>query len=352
MIDPRFYSIRNDMCFADVLKHVGEDKLIGEIDETAAKTVLNGAGTVPFLKSRELGFISDAAYGKLAAQCESGIVLVSRDFDLPVPDQNGRADSQSLGNDSACTFIQCDDPYLVFTKILDCLYSDSMRLLGYCASTSPDTLGNGAHLSPHVYFGSDVEIGDNVVIGPHTMIGRGVTIGHDVIIGDNVSIQAAHIGDRAVIHSGARIGSEGFGFLPRAAGPQKIPQLGRVILQNGVEIGANSCVDRGTLDDTIIGENTKIDNLVQVGHNTKIGRNCQIAAKSGFAGSSEIGDNVLFGGRASIVNKAKLGDRCVVMACSIVSKSQRADTVLAGNPAVDVKQWRRMQAKLKMMGRE
>lgn len=341
MVDPRFYSKRDGVSLADALRHVGEEALADQLGREVADAIIDGAGTVPYLKPNEIGFISDARYGKLATQCEYGIVFVSLDFERPMS-----------SGEKVCTFIECSDPYQVFTKILDFLYADSVRLLGYCAATSPDILGNGAHLSPNVYFGADVEIGDNVVIGPNTMIGRGVTIGHNVIIGDNVSIQAAHIGDSAVIHSGARIGTEGFGFLPRAAGPQKIPQLGRVILQNGVEIGANTCVDRGTLDDTIIGENTKIDNLVQVGHNTKIGRNCQIAAKSGFAGSSEIGDNVLFGGRASIVNKAKLGDRCVVMACSIVSKSQKADTVLAGNPAVDVKQWRRMQAKLKMMGRE
>ncbi|WP_051213743.1 UDP-3-O-(3-hydroxymyristoyl)glucosamine N-acyltransferase [Maritalea myrionectae] len=340
MVDQRFYAIKQNVCLADALSAIGEGAIGAQLDKKDAQRVLTGAGTVPFLHENELGFIADSKYMEVAADCVHGVVLVAEDAELP--------DVQA----SDALYLRCSDPYRTFTGLLDLLYGDSLRLLGYCAETSPKALGNGVHLAPNVYFGADVEIGDNAVIGPNCSIGRGVTIGHNVMIGDNVSIQCAHIGDNVVIHSGARIGVEGFGFLPRADGPQKIPQLGRVILQNGVEIGANSCVDRGTLDDTIVGENSKIDNLVQIGHNTKIGRNCQIAAKSGFAGSSEIGDNVLFGGRASIVNKAKLGDRCVVMACSIVSKSQKSDTILAGNPAVEVKQWRRMQAKLKKMGRD
>ncbi|WP_424981169.1 UDP-3-O-(3-hydroxymyristoyl)glucosamine N-acyltransferase [Maritalea sp. S77] len=341
MVDQRFFASRSDISLLDAFSAIDRPELAVRLSQEDQSRILAGAGTVPFLQDNELGFVADAAYMDAVSDCCHGIVLISRDAELP-----------SVPPESECCFVRCDDPYQVFTLLLDFLYGDSVRLLGYCAETSPSVLGNGAHLAPNVFFGADVEVGDHVVIGPNCSIGRGVTIGHNVIIGDNVSIQCAHIGDNVVIHSGARIGAEGFGFLPRKSGPQKIPQLGRVILQNGVEIGANTCVDRGTLDDTIVGENSKIDNLVQIGHNTKIGRNCQIAAKSGFAGSSEIGDNVLFGGRASIVNKAKLGDRCVVMACSIVSKSQKADTVLAGNPAVEVKQWRRMQAKMKMMGRE
>lgn len=340
MVDQRFYAMKQDVCLADALSAINEDNLSHQLAERDKARILSGAGTVPFLGENEIGFIASAKYMLAAAECAHGIIFISETSELP----NNIATS--------VLFVRCADPYRTFTGLLDLLYCDSLRLLGYCAETSPKVLGNGVHLAPNVYFGADVEIGDNAVIGAGCSIGRGVTIGHNVIIGDNVSIQCAHIGDDVVLHSGARIGAEGFGFLPRDDGPQKIPQMGRVILQNGVEVGANSCIDRGTLDDTIVGENSKIDNLVQIGHNTKIGRNCQIAAKSGFAGSSEIGDNVLFGGRASIVNKAKLGDRCVVMACSIVSKSQKADTILAGNPAVEVKQWRRMQAKLKKMGRE
>jgi UDP-3-O-[3-hydroxymyristoyl] glucosamine N-acyltransferase len=341
VVDQRFFAIKPDVSLSDAFAAIGQQDLLESLTDTHRDRILTGAGTVPFLQQNELGFVADVAYMGAVSSCAHGIVLISQSAELP---------TALAGGD--CCFVRCEDPYDLFTKLLGHLYGDSARLLGYCAETSPSELGNGAHLAPNVFFGADVEIGDNAVIGPNCSIGRGVTIGHNVMIGDNVTIQCAHIGDDVVIHSGARIGTEGFGFLPRKSGPQKIPQLGRVILQNGVEIGANTCVDRGTLDDTIVGENSKIDNLVQIGHNTKIGRNCQIAAKSGFAGSSEIGDNVLFGGRASIVNKAKLGDRCVVMACSIVSKSQKADTVLAGNPAVEVKQWRRMQAKMKMMGRE
>ncbi|MCF4098556.1 UDP-3-O-(3-hydroxymyristoyl)glucosamine N-acyltransferase [Maritalea mediterranea] len=340
MVDPRFYTIKPEVTLGSALSALDQEDVAATLSSNDLERPLAGAGTVPFLHANELGFVAEKRYLTQIADCTDGIILVPEGADLPTTAS------------PRCVLVRCADPYFLFTHLANYLYRDGLRLLGYCADTSPARLGTGVHFSPNVYFGADVEIGDHVVIGPNCSIGRGVTIGHNATIGDNVSIHCAHIGDGVVIHSGARIGVEGFGFLPRPSGPEKIPQLGRVILQNGVEIGANSCVDRGTLDDTIVGENTKIDNLVQIGHNTKIGRNCQIAAKSGFAGSSEIGDNVLFGGRASIVNKAKLGDRCVVMACSIVTKSQKADSVLAGNPAVELKKWRRMQAKLKMMGRE
>jgi UDP-3-O-[3-hydroxymyristoyl] glucosamine N-acyltransferase len=178
-----------------------------------------------------------------------------------------------------------------------------------------------------------------------------VALGRRCVVGAGASLECTLAGDDVVIHAGARIGGEGFGFLPRADGAHKIPQLGRVILQNGVEIGANTSVDRGTLADTVVGEGTKIDNQVQVGHNVRIGRHCQIAGRSALSGSAALGDFVLIGGAGKIGGFVHLGDHAVVYANAGVTKSFAAGARLAGFPARDVKQWHRQVAAIARLGR-
>ncbi|MEX0627840.1 MAG: UDP-3-O-(3-hydroxymyristoyl)glucosamine N-acyltransferase, partial [Cucumibacter sp.] len=212
-------------------------------------------------------------------------------------------------------------------------------------------LEGGIVIGPGAVIGPDCEIGTGTVIGANAVIGPGVAIGRHCAIGPGASLECTLAGDRVVIHAGARIGSEGFGFLPRPAGGRKIPQLGRVILQDGVEVGANSAIDRGTLADTVVGEGTKIDNLVQIAHNCRIGRHCQIAGASAFAGSASIGDHVLCGGHTKIVGLAHVGDHSIVYAEAGVTKSFPPHSRLAGFPARDVKQWRRDMAAVARLGR-
>jgi UDP-3-O-[3-hydroxymyristoyl] glucosamine N-acyltransferase len=151
--------------------------------------------------------------------------------------------------------------------------------------------------------GRGAEIGAGTIIGPAAVIGPDVRIGRDCAIGASATIVHALIGDRVVIHPGVRIGQDGFGFLPGPAGYGKVPQVGRVIIQNDVEIGANSTIDRGAIRDTVIGEGTKIDNLVQIGHNCEIGRHCVMAAFTGISGSVTVGDYVKMGGRVGVVRQ-------------------------------------------------
>lgn len=199
--------------------------------------------------------------------------------------------------------------------------------------------------------GANVAIGSGTYIGPNATIAANCQIGRNCSIGPSTSMQYCLLGDDVIIHTGARIGQDGFGFVPSANGLNKMPQLGRVIIQNNVEIGANTTVDRGTLDDTVIGEGTKIDNLVQIGHNVVIGRNCAIAAFTGMSGSSIIGDGCLIGGRVGIADHITIGSGVQLAATSSVMNDIPDGEKWAGTPAQPFKAFFREQATLRRMAK-
>ena len=202
---------------------------------------------------------------------------------------------------------------------------------------------DGAVVSPGVSIGAGSIVAPNAVIGPNCQIGRGS------YVGPGASIQAALIGDRVIIHAGARIGTDGFGFVPGRTGLEKVPQIGRVVIQDNVEIGANTTIDRGALGDTVIGDGTKIDNLVQIAHNVKIGRCCAIAAHCGISGTVTIGDFVMLGGRVGVGDHLTIGDGAQLAGNSGVMNNVPAGVRWGGFPAQSGKRWLREVSTLRKL---
>jgi len=201
----------------------------------------------------------------------------------------------------------------------------------------------GAVIGDHAAVGRNTQIGANAVIANHCQVGRGCRIGA------GAALQYALIGNDVLIHGGVQIGQDGFGFFPGSSGLEKMPQLGRVIVQDRVEIGANSTIDRGTLGDTVIGEGTKIDNLVQIAHNVVIGRSCVIAGHVGLSGSVTIGDGCMLGGRVGIADHVKIGSKVQIAASSGVMNDIPDGERWAGTPAQPFKEFFRQTAKLRKL---
>ena len=214
--------------------------------------------------------------------------------------------------------------------------SASDEWISLSAQLEPDV-----RIEPGAVIGDGAQIGAGTVIGAGAVIGPGVAIGRNCEIGPRATVTFALIGDRVKVFAGAMVGEAGFGATVGPAGLIDIPQLGRVIIQDGVTVGAGVCIDRGAFEDTVIGENTKIDNMVQIAHNVRIGRNCAIAAQTGISGSVVVGDGVQFGGRAGVADHLIIGEGARVAAAAGVMKDIPAGETWGGFPARPIKKWMR-----------
>ena len=209
----------------------------------------------------------------------------------------------------------------------------------------------GAIVEAGAVIGPDAQVGSGTVIAPNAVIGPSCRIGRDGYVGPGVTIQHALLGNRVIVHAGARIGQDGFGYVLGRAGLEKMPQLARVVVQDDVEIGANTTIDRGTLSDTVIGEGTKIDNLVQIAHNVRIGRSCVLAAHCGLSGSVTLGDGVMLGGRVGIADHLTIGSLAQVAAAAGVMTDIPAGERWGGMPAQPMKEMMRQIALLRAMAK-
>ncbi|HEY6832641.1 MAG TPA: UDP-3-O-(3-hydroxymyristoyl)glucosamine N-acyltransferase [Pseudolabrys sp.] len=251
------------------------------------------------------------------------------------------------------------EPYRAFVTVARAMFPQalqpsSLREPGEFAGAHVDPtarLEDGVTIDPGAVIGPHAEIGSGTLIGANAVIGAEVRVGRDCAIGAGTTLSNALIGDRVLVHPGCKIGQDGFGFVMGGKGHLKVPQIGRVIIQDDVEIGAGTTIDRGAVRDTVIGEGTKIDNLVQVGHNVMIGRHCILVAQTGLAGSSTLEDFVVLGARVGLDNNVRIGEGAQIAATSIVHGDVPPGARWGGTPAKPLKQWFREMMILEQLAR-
>jgi UDP-3-O-[3-hydroxymyristoyl] glucosamine N-acyltransferase len=288
-----------------------------------------GVANLEFATENDLTFYGDVKYKNLLEKTKSKCIIVKNDF---------------IDFKEDVTYLLSDRPYVVFLMIIDKFFKPKIELSGIDeTSFIPDSavVGDNVAIGRNVVVGQNSKIGANTIIFHNTVIGNDVEIGQNCLIYPNVYIgDRCKIGNNVILYSGVVIGSDGFGYLRDENGNHvKIPQIGNVIIEDYVEIGANSCIDRAALGSTIIKKGTKIDNLVQVAHNVIIGQETAISSQSGIAGSTKIGSYCTFGGQVGIADHVTIGDKVILGAQSGVSKSLKGNNIYMGTPAREYKKY-------------
>lgn len=298
---------------------------------------VSGLATLESAGPADLSFVARPKFRKLAQQTAAGALLVN---------------SKALADTLAPHCIVVADPYLAYAQISHRFWNPALTDAGIAATAEVSTsaaVPKTAAIGPRAVIDADVTLGEGVEIGAGCYVGAGVRIGEGTRLRPNVTLYpGTRIGADCLIHSGAVIGSDGFGFAPTLAGWTKIAQLGGVIIGDRCEIGANTTIDRGALDDTVIGDDVIIDNLVQIAHNVELGSGSAMAGQSGIAGSAKVGRRVMVGGQSAIGGHISIADGVQFNGRSMVNKSiTEAGTYASGIPVQPVKEWRKMVARVK-----
>lgn len=304
--------------------------------EGDASVAVSSFGKIEEAKEGQLTFFANPKYEEFLYTTRASVVIINEAHELKQP--------------VTATLIRVPDAYSAFATLLT-KYQEivQQQLTGiqepsYIAKTA--TVGDNVFIGAFAYLGEGVTVGDNSKVYPNVFIGDNVSVGKNCVIHPGVKIyHSCKIGDNVVIHAGTVIGSDGFGFAPQADGSfKKVPQIGNVVVESNVEIGANATIDRATIGSTLIKSGAKLDNLIQIAHNVEVGHSTVIAAQAGVSGSTKIGNGVMIGGQAGIVGHIQLGDGAKVNAQSGVSKSIEPGKAVTGSPAYDYTSALRSQA--------
>lgn len=334
MIDKRFFDSLGPLSLADLAARTGARLA----DPSLADRQIDLVAPLAQARSNAISFAIDARRLAELQGSRAGACFLTPAMASHGPD--------------GCAVLITDRPHLAWVVAANALHAPRHATDNVSAIHATARLEPGVYIGPGVVIGPDASIGAGTRIEAGAVIGRGVTLGRDCHIGPHVSIAFAMVGDQVRIGAGCRLGEPGFGATSGPNGPVDVPQLGRLIIQNGVSTGTNCTIDRGAWDDTVIGENSKLDNQVHIAHNVRIGRNCLIAGQVGISGSTVVGDGVAFGGQAGVADHLTIGDGASIGASGGVLKDIPAREVWSGTPARPVKQWLRETATLSRMSKK
>lgn len=339
MADPVFFAPEASLSLDDIAG------LTGARLSPGADAALRISGVAPLNQAGpgDLTFIDSPRYLPLLAETRAGACLAGPRHASAVP--------------AGVAALETAKPYDAYVAVLRRLYSAALLPapilaagLSPAAHVHPAArLEDGVTVEAGAVVGAEAEIGRGTIIAPGAVIGPGVRIGRDCRIGPGTTVTHAMLGNRVILHPGVRIGQDGFGYLMSGGGHAKVPQIGRVVVQDDVEIGANTTIDRGANRDTVIGEGTKIDNQVQIGHNVVIGRHCVIVSQVGISGSATLGDFVVIGGQAGVNGHVTIGHGSQVAATASVKDDLAAGGRYGGAPARPIKEWYREEVALRRL---
>lgn len=336
MADPRFFKVGGPFTLARLAEISGS--LIGEGADPDA--CFNNVAPLEVAGPDDVTFLNNKRYAEAFRKSKAGACVIEAEWAESAP--NGMA------------LLLSENPYLAYARLARAFYPDERPEPGIAPTAVIDPtarLGEGCRVDAGAVIGGKVEMGKGCDIGANAVIGDGVVLGDDCVVGAAASLSHCIVGSRVLIYPGARVGQDGFGFATDASGHTKVPQLGRVIIHDDVEIGANTTIDRGSGPDTVIGTGCMIDNLVQIGHNVQLGRGCVIVAQVGISGSTKIGDNVMIGGQGGLSGHLEIGQGAQIAAKSGVRSNIPAGTQYGGIPAVPIRDWHRQVVTLAGLSR-